>query len=203
LLYLNDEPLSPERPHPSLLPSKVDSIVIGAETRRVKTLTSNTVMVTDTKWQATQATTTYKREWEYKGAFAEGAPTTSAWATDKLMSNDEIHVAVVDEDGDWTGSIGEVLEAHANLSVASGAKDVQGEDVFYKNYINKNSRYLWWLNHPSMGGFASSTAVQDMAGDATLFTNSITGSATLRAWGATADSGGAQTADELLMVLLL
>jgi hypothetical protein len=37
------------------------------------------------------------------------------------MSLDEIHVAVVDEDGDWTGTVGEVLEAHANLSVASGA----------------------------------------------------------------------------------
>ena len=171
-----------------------DSIVIGAETRRVKTLTSNTVMVTDTKWQATQATTTYKREWEYKGAFSEGPPTTSSHAEDKLMSLDEVHVAVVDEDGDWSGTAGYVIEKWANLSVASGARDDQGEDIFYKNWLNKYSKYVWWLNHPSIIGFT--TAAQDLAGDGTIFTNSATGTSTHRAWGATADAGGTQTTDE-------
>tara|TARA_B110001454_G_scaffold214729_1_gene234972 strand:- start:254 stop:2557 length:2304 start_codon:yes stop_codon:yes gene_type:complete len=175
-----------------------DSIVINGETKRVKTITSNTVLTTSANFLATAATQGHAREWEYKGAFPEGPPTTSAYATDKSMATDEIHIAVVDEDGDWTGTVGEVIEAHANLSVASGAKDTQGEDVFYKNYINKNSRYLWWLNHPSVAGFASATAVQDAAGDGTLFTNSIAGTATLRAWGATADAGGTQTADEFV-----
>ena len=175
-----------------------DSIVINGETKRVKTITSNTVLTTSANFLATAATQGHAREWEYKGAFPEGPPTTSAYATDKNMALDEIHIAVVDEDGDWTGTVGEVIEAHANLSVASGAKDTQGEDVFYKNYINKNSRYLWWLNHPSVAGFASATAVQDAAGDGTLFTNSIAGTATLRAWGATADAGGTQTADEFV-----
>ena len=175
-----------------------DSIVINGETKRVKTITSNTVLTTSANFLATAATQGHAREWEYKGAFPEGPPTTSAYATDKNMALDEIHIAVVDEDGDWTGTVGEVIEAHANLSVASGAKDTQGEDVFYKNYINKNSRYLWWLNHPSVAGFASATAVQDAAGDGTLFTNSIAGTATLRAWGATADAGGSQTADEFV-----
>ena len=173
-----------------------DTITINGESKRVKTITSNTVLTTAENFLITAAIQGHQREWEYKGAFAEGPPTTSAYAADKLMSNDEIHVAVIDEDGDWTGSVGEVIEAHANLSVASGAKDIQGEDVFYKNYINKVSKYIWWLNHPSMAGFATSTAVQDVAGDGTLFTNSIAGTATLRAWGATADASGAQTADE-------
>ena len=173
-----------------------DTITINGESKRVKTITSNTVLTTAENFLITAAFQGHQREWEYKGAFAEGPPTTSAYAADKLMSNDEIHVAVIDEDGDWTGSVGEVIEAHANLSVASGAKDIQGEDVFYKNYINKVSKYIWWLNHPSMAGFATSTAVQDVAGDGTLFTNSIAGTATLRAWGATADASGAQTADE-------
>jgi len=173
-----------------------DTIVVNGESRRVKTLTSNTVIVTSSKFLGAATAQGHSREWEYKSAFAEGPPTTSAYATDKLMENDEIHVAVIDEDGDWTGSIGEVIEAHANLSVASGAKDIQGEDVFYKNYINKNSRYIWWLNHPSIIGFSTNSAAQDLAGDGTLFTNSITGSATMRGWGATADAGGTQTVDE-------
>ncbi len=173
-----------------------DTIVVNGESKRVKTLTSNTVIVTSNKFLTAASAQGHSREWEYKGAFAEGPPTTSAYAADKLMENDEIHVAVIDEDGDWTGTIGEVIEAHANLSVASGAKDIQGEDVFYKNYINKNSRYIWWLNHPSIIGFSTNAAAQDLAGDGTLFTNSITGSATMRAWGATADAGGTQTVDE-------
>ena len=173
-----------------------DTITVNGESKRVKTITSNTVLTTSSNFLIAATAQGHSREWEYKSAFAEGPPTTSAYAADKLMSLDEIHVAVIDEDGDWTGTIGEVIEAHANLSVATGAKDAQGEDVFYKNYLNKNSRYIWWFNHPSMAGFGTSTAVQDVAGAASLFTNSIAGTGTVRAWGATADAGGAQTADE-------
>ncbi len=173
-----------------------DSIVIGDETRRIKTITSNVAITTDTNWDATASAQAYSREWEYKGSFNEGAPTTSTHAADKLMSMDEIHVAVVDEDGDWSGTVGQVIEAWPNLSVASGARDDQGEDIFYKNYLNKYSRYIWWLNHPSITGIAATATAQDLAGNGTLFTNSITGDATLRAWGATADATGAQTADE-------
>jgi hypothetical protein len=49
-----------------------DSIVINGETKRVKTLTSNTVLTTSTKFLATAATQGHSREWEYKGAFPEG-----------------------------------------------------------------------------------------------------------------------------------
>ena len=153
-----------------------DSIVINGETRRVKTLTSNTVMVTDTKFLAAATAQTYTREWEYKASFAEGPPTTSTHADDKLMSLDEVHVAVVDEDGDWSGTAGYVIEKWANLSVASGARDDQGEDIFYKNWLNKYSKYVWWLNHPSIIGFTA--AAQDLAGNATLFTPAATGDAT-------------------------
>ena len=74
-----------------------DTIVIGAHSRRVKTLTSNTVMVTDTKWEAAAATQAYKREWEYKNAQGfGGAPGTSDHVEDKLMTLDEVHIAVVD-----------------------------------------------------------------------------------------------------------
>ena len=81
------------------------------------------------------------------------------------------------------------------MSVASAAKDDGGEDIFYKNYINKNSTYVWWLDHPTMGGHgttASAVAGNDTAGDGTLVTD---GTAKFRAWGATADASGAQTSD--------
>ena len=162
-----------------------DTIVINGESKRVKTITNNTTITTSDSFLATAATQSFAREWEYKGAVNEGAPTTSDYADNKSMSLDQIHVVVADEDGDWTGTVGEVVEVHANLSVASGAK-LDGEDVFYKNYINKNSDFLWWLDHPTINSV-------DMAGNGTLIT---TGTATHRAWGATADANGTQTTDE-------
>ena len=163
-----------------------DTIVVNGESKRVKTITSNTVIVTEQKFLAAASSQAYGREWEYKGAFSEGAPTTSAYADDKGVKNDEIHIAVVDEDGEWTGTKGEVLEAHSNLSVASGARDDQGEDVFYKNYINKFSSYMWWLDHPTINGV-------DTAGNGTIVTS---GTATWQAWGTTANTSGTQTTDE-------
>ena len=167
-----------------------DKIVINGETKKVKTLTSNTVIVTDTKFLTAASAQTYTRDWEYASAFAEGPPTTSTHAADKSMALDEIHVAVVDEDGDWTGSIDEVVEAHANLSVAKGARDSQGEDIYYKNWINGKSKFMWWLQYSPFESEATS-------GDYT--TPSATGSKTLRAWGATADASGTQQADEFYM----
>ena len=167
-----------------------DKIVINGETKKVKTLTSNTVIVTDTKFLTAASAQTYTRDWEYATAFAEGPPTTSSHAADKLMSLDEIHVAVVDEDGDWTGTVDEVVEAHANLSVASGARDDQGEDIYYKNWVNKYSKFMWWLQYSPFESEVTS-------GDYT--TPAATGSKTLRAWGATADAGGTQQADEFYM----
>ena len=167
-----------------------DKIVINGETKKVKTLTSNTVIVTDTKFLAAASAQTYTRDWEYATAFAEGPPTTSTHAADKSMSLDEIHVAVVDEDGDWTGTVDEVVEAHANLSVASGARDDQGEDIYYKNWVNKYSKFMWWLQYSPFESEVTS-------GDYT--TPAATGSKTLRAWGATADAGGTQQADEFYM----
>jgi len=172
-----------------------DTIVIGGESHRVNAITSNTVIATTTKFNGTNAAAAIAREWEYKGAFSTGAPTTSTFADDKDMAQDEIHVAIIDENGDWSGTKGEVLEAHANMSVASGARDDQGEDVFYKNYINKYSSYVWWLDHPTMGAHgttASAVAGNDTAGNGTIVTD---GTATFRAWGATADASGVQTTD--------
>ena len=172
-----------------------DTITIGGESHRVNAITSNTVIATSTKFNGANSGAAIAREWEYKGSFSTGAPTTSVHADDKDMSQDEIHVAIVDEFGEFSGTKGEVLEAQANLSVAIGARDGQGEDVFYKNVINRKSAYLWWLDHPTLGGHgttASAVAGNDTAGNGTIVTD---GTATFRAWGATADSTGVQTSD--------
>ena len=91
--------------------------------------------------------------WAYAASFA-GAPGTSEYAAAKGASNDEVHVIVVDGVGAFTGTVGTVLEKFANLSVASDAKGSDGGSIYYKNVINTQSRYAWWLKHPDNAGAA-------------------------------------------------
>ena len=142
-----------------------DLITIGGETRRVSAIASATSLTTASKFIGVNAGVAFERKWEYADSFTEGAPGTSATAADKGLSNDEIHIAIIDEDGEWTGTVGEVVEAWGNLSVMKGAKSPDGEDVYYKNFINKYSSFVWWTKHPviatiAMVGTASQITVQ-------------------------------------------
>lgn len=88
--------------------------------------------------------------WTYKGSFS-AAPGTSEYATNASASNDEIHVAIIDTNGKWSGKAGTVLETYAFLSKASDAKKEDGSTAYYKNVINTQSEYVWWANHPANG----------------------------------------------------
>jgi hypothetical protein len=63
---------------------------------------------------------------------------------------------VVDEDGKFTGTPGTVLEKFSYVSKASDAKTEVGESNYYKDVINRTSRYIWWGNH--VGATAPGTA---------------------------------------------
>lgn len=88
--------------------------------------------------------------WAYKSLFNK-APGTSAWVKRRLnnsVANDEIHLVVIDEDGDFSGTRGTVLEKWSG-SVATNAKNVStGESIYYKDLINRSSKYIRVL-----GGF--------------------------------------------------
>jgi hypothetical protein len=84
--------------------------------------------------------------WAYASRFA-AAPGTSDYADARGASDDEIHVVVVDEDGLFTGSAGTILESYSNLSVASDAKGSDGGSIYYKNVLNSQSKYVWFINH--------------------------------------------------------
>ena len=79
-------------------------------------------------------------------------------------SADEIHIAVVDEDGEWTGSANSVLETFEAVSQASDAKTETGSANYYKEVINQRSEYVWWTAHPTTMSQAGQTA------DSTTFT---------------------------------
>jgi hypothetical protein len=86
--------------------------------------------------------------WTYAGSF-DSAPGTSDYAVSigKTGANDELHVAVIDEDGLLTGTAGTVLETFAFVSQGSDAKKSDGTSNYYKEVINNNSQYIWWTDH--------------------------------------------------------
>ena len=77
------------------------------------------------------------------------APSSSPDALANNSSLDEIHVVVQDEDGSITGIVGEILEVFEGLSMASDAKDSEGNSNYYVNKIRFNSNYIFWTKHNS------------------------------------------------------
>jgi hypothetical protein len=73
--------------------------------------------------------------WSYKSSF-DGSPRTSDYATGKSATLDEMHVAVVDRLGEFTGTAGTVLETFPFLSLALGAKNTDGSSNYIKDVIN-------------------------------------------------------------------
>jgi len=74
--------------------------------------------------------------------YFNGLPGTSYNTKQVGGANDQIHVAVVDTGGLFTGIKGSVLETYAYLSKASDAVDSNGQSNYYKNAIFNNSKYV-------------------------------------------------------------
>lgn len=85
--------------------------------------------------------------WAYKSEF-DAAPGTSSYAAGTGSSLDEMHIIVIDSVGLWTGIPGSVLEKFAFVSKAGDAKKSDGTNNFYKDVLNTNSEYIWWLDFP-------------------------------------------------------
>ena len=86
--------------------------------------------------------------WTYSSSF-DSSPSTSAYVSAKGGSHDEVHIAVIDEDGAWTGTAGTVLEKFAFASKAADAKSADGTSNYYRDVINTQSKYVWWMDHPT------------------------------------------------------
>jgi len=81
-------------------------------------------------------------------ALFQGIPGSSVYATQMGVTNDELHIAIYDNDrGDFSGVPGSVLEKYSYLSKLSDAKNSDGSNNYYKSVINSNSRYIWWMDH--------------------------------------------------------
>jgi len=72
-------------------------------------------------------------------------PGTSVYANDRQGHNDQLHIAVVDDNGDLTGVKGNILEKHVDLSKASDAvSNVNApQRIYFKDYLRDLSANLY------------------------------------------------------------
>jgi len=148
-----------------------DLIELGPDKQRIRvaSIANSTVLtLTDNYTGNTlSAFATPIRYWEHFNSF-DIAPGTSTYANTQGGTNDELHIAVVDEDGLWTGTKRQVLERFASVSYAIDAKTEEGNNNYYKNVINRQSRYVWWTAHNSGNGNAGQPALNKTFGGANL-----------------------------------
>jgi len=125
-----------------------DYISIGGARYQVKTLTNSSSMIMESAVVVanTWTTTNWQRQWEYWQHF-DGAPGTSQYGTDHSGTTDEMHVVVTDEDGKFDGVVDVPIERYAYLSKASDGQSLNGDNNYYKNVLNRQSQYVWWLSH--------------------------------------------------------
>ena len=99
-------------------------------------------------------------DWDYADKF-DAAPATSDYAKAKGAENDEMHIAVVDRTGAFTGTKGTVLETFPFVSVAKNAKNNDGSTNYAVDIVNNASGYVW------MVGFDSDLEAAGAGADAT------------------------------------
>ena len=129
-----------------------DIVKINGEERRVNSVTNSTIMVTDSPFTNTATAQTYSRTWEYRTASDwPGDPVTTEHSARRGANYDEVHIAVIDEDGAWTGTKNQVVETFAGASVCKGARYEDGTSAYYVDVINRKSKKIWWMDHNSAG----------------------------------------------------
>ena len=117
--------------------------------------------------------------WTYKSYFPS-APGTSDFASSVGGTNDEMHIIVIDDTGEISGSAGSVLETFSFVSKASDAA-VNGQSNYYKQVIFDQSSFVFAT---SPVDYATTNATWDQtaantsfATPATNITLSLTGGA--------------------------
>lgn len=70
-------------------------------------------------------------------------PGTSQYSNERNSKDDEVHVVVIDDVGGVSGISGNVLEKHLSLSKATDAIISPSQPIYYKDYINANSNYIY------------------------------------------------------------
>jgi len=112
-----------------------------------------------------------RRRWEFYDLFTS-APGTSDYVKDRsgVETGDEMHIVVIDEDGEISGVPGTILETYEGVSKLSDAKKADGSTNYYRDVLYNQSAYIYNMDHPSSGGTGWGNDIATQA--ATLFTAS-------------------------------
>ena len=160
----------------NLIAGDLISVDGGTSYIRVESVNA-TAIITTTAPGTVVVGTAVLRKWQYADQF-KVAPGTSDYATSKSGANDEIHIIVLDEDGNFTGTANNVVEKWAFVSKAADAKDSSGSSIYYPNVLNDQSEYVWWTGHQpgatNWGNNAQGTSFNIIR---TPFSASLTGGA--------------------------
>ena len=120
------------------------------------------------------------RHWEYFFNFAN-APTTSDDVSAAGGSLDEMHIAVIDEDGGISGTAGTILETFEGVSQAHDAKTATGASNYYPNVLYAQSKFIYWVDHLatlSDGLAKTGTTFDNTVGDAFVVSSTSLASGT-------------------------
>ena len=120
------------------------------------------------------------RHWEYYFQFAN-APTTTDDVLAAGGSLDEMHIAVIDEDGAISGTAGTILETFEGVSQAHDAKTSTGASNYYPNVLYTQSKFIYWVDHLatlSDGLAKTGTTFDNTVGDAFVVSSTSLASGT-------------------------
>lgn len=122
----------------------------------------------------------FQRWWP--NTYFDAPPSTSVWAAARGLSNDEVHVAVVDSPtGHFSGTANAILELYPFLSKAEDARNSSGDLVHWKTYINNQSKYIRIGSETASTNTDYGKSSSDMLGESrTAFGNTASGRLSIR-----------------------
>jgi len=109
--------------------------------------------------------------WQYSSAF-DGIPQTSSYVSalsvDGASAFDEVHVAVIDAAGNFTGVPGTILETYPYVSLATNAKGPEGSTNYVVDVINNRSEFVRCAQMPPSDFIPATAAEFTAATNSTL-----------------------------------
>lgn len=143
-----------------------DSITItgggGDSTFQVASVTDTNISLTEVKdWY----TTTQIGSTGLSLGSIGPRPGTSQYAAGKGVSYDEVHIAVIDVTGNFSGAANTVLERILYTSKLTDAKNTEGAANFFKDVVNAQSTHIFVgtnpaaVTNPGSGGAGSAWSV--------------------------------------------
>ena len=117
------------------------------------------------------------RYWEYfsqvdaapgRSTYVQTNGNTALQLANTAAQNDEVHVVIADEDGEFTGNPGAILEVWQGLSRATDSKLADGTANFFKSVINEQSQYIWYADDRAGANSAPALTIVSASNSAPL-----------------------------------